>query len=60
MHRVRARCNEMPNALREHASFARASAGYNKQWATWVQYGIALIGVKPVQIDGVRGLRVGH
>ena len=30
VHRVRARCNEMPDALREYASFARASAGYNK------------------------------
>jgi hypothetical protein len=27
---VRARCNEMPDALCEYASFARASAGYNK------------------------------
>jgi hypothetical protein len=50
----------MPYALREYAGFARASAGYNKQWAAWVQHGIALIGVKPVQIDGMWGLRVGH
>jgi hypothetical protein len=50
----------MPDALREYASFARASAGHNKQWSAWVQHSIALIRVKPVQIDGVWGLRVGH
>ena len=30
VHRVRARCNEMSNSLCEYASFARASAGYDK------------------------------
>jgi hypothetical protein len=50
----------MSDALCQYASFARASAGYDKQRAAWVQHCIALIRVEPVQINGVWGLRVGH